>query len=135
MPAKPHSHPICPAFASGMLRLVAFAAIAATLARVAVALPQDAAEQVRKLQGGGTKVEAIPPGKWTLVEHIHNPDGHADPQTEPRQVQISGGVKTSEGLLIEEQGSGRILLCEETSANSLKAWKQYKSFQEYLDAK
>src|SRR5438874_8765739 len=108
-------------------------AIVLLLCMPALALPQDAVEQVKKIESTDA-VESIPAGTWTVAEHISHPDGHAEAEQSAKPMQISGGVKVNDQLLLEEQGSGRLLVCQEQAPHSAKAWKQYQSFKEYIDA-
>src|SRR5690349_20914500 len=115
------------------MRFPTFAAafFALCLARVAGALPPDAAEQVKPF-AGGANVERVPSDTWTISEQIHNPDGHDAPPVAPAPKPIAGGLKIGDEVLIEESPGGRVLVGSSDAPKTLKANKQFASFADYV---
>src|SRR5437667_8151248 len=74
----------------------------------ALAAPPDAKEQMQKLLPAA-QVEALPAGRWTVIEDFVPPSGASTQPKHQREFTASSAIRLNDQVLLEEQGLGRCL--------------------------
>src|SRR5439155_8752590 len=99
----------------------------------ALAPPPDAKEQMQKLLPAA-QVEALPAGRWTVIEDLVPPSGASTQPKHQREFTASSAIRLNDQVLLEEQGLGRCLWGGREGPTTQHAAQVFASFDQFIAA-